>query len=149
MKISRTTKKRPVQVKPPQDKHSEMIHCKVTPRESLEIIMTAKKCGMTVSGYVRARALGYQPVARLTTEEKDLITKLSQCRSDAANLINAINGLSTDEKLKLFHTYPLMFEWYCEVKPITDAVSEFIREVKNLKMLRPRTTNKDRKETSL
>jgi hypothetical protein len=43
----------------------------------------------------------------------------------------------------------LMEKWYNEVVPIADAVSEFIREVRNMKMLRPRTTNDDKKEDKL
>ena len=147
--ISNENKKRSIRRKAPQDKHSEMVHCKVTPKESLEISMTAKKCGLTVSSFLRARALGYEPVSRLTVEERDLITKLSQCRADIANFTNAINGLTSEEKIKLFHNRMLMEKWYNEVVPIADAVSEFIREVRNMKMLRPRTTNDDKKEDKL
>lgn len=147
--ISNENKKRSIRRKAPQDKHSEMVHCKVTPKESLEISMTAKKCGLTVSSFLRARALGYEPVSRLTVEERDLITKLSQCRADIANFTNAINGLISEEKIKLFHNRMLMEKWYNEVVPIADAVSEYIRDVRNMKMLRPRTSNNDGKEVSL
>lgn len=147
--ISNENKKRSIRRKAPQDKHSEMVHCKVTPKESLEISMTAKKCGLTVSSFLRARALGYEPVSRLTVEERDLITKLSQCRADIANFTNAINGLTSEEKIKLFHNRMLMEKWYNEVVPIADAVSEYIRDVRNIKMLRPRTSNNDGKEVSL
>jgi hypothetical protein len=142
-------KKRSVRCKAPQDKCSELVHCKVTPKESLEISITAKKCGLSVSSFLRARALGYEPVARLTEVERSLITKLSQCRADIANFTNAINGLTSEEKIKLFHNRMLMEKWYNEVVPIADAVSEFIREVRNMKMLRPRTTNDDKKEDTL
>lgn len=125
----------------PKDKRSEVVHFKVNPRENLDIYTTSKKCGMTVSEYVRSRALGYEPIARMTTHEKDLITKLAQTRSDIANFINAINGLTSEEKQKLFHNRMLMEKWYNEVKPISDAVSEFIRNIRNMKMHRPRTAN--------
>lgn len=147
--ISNENKKRSIRRKAPQDKHSEMVHCKVTPKESLEISMTAKKCGLTVSSFLRARALDYEPVSRLTVEERDLITKLSQCRADIANFTNAINGLTSEEKIKLFHNRMSMEKWYNEVVPIADAVSEYIRDVRNMKMLRPRTSNNDGKEVSL
>ncbi|QVJ79658.1 MULTISPECIES: hypothetical protein [Prevotellaceae] len=130
----------------PKDKRSEVVHFKVNPRENHEIYTTAKKCGMTVSEYVRSRALGYEPIARMATDEKDLITKLAQTRSDIANFINAINGLTSEEKRKLFRNRQLMEKWYSEVKPISDAVSEFIRDIRNKKMLRPRTTNNTEKE---
>lgn len=133
----------------PKNKRSELVHFKVSEHEDLGIKMTAKKCGMTVSSYVRARALGYEPIARMTTEEKDLITKLAQCRSDIANFINAINGLTTEEKRRLFRTPMLMEKWISEVKPIADAVSEFIREIRNRRMLRSRTTNEEEKEAAL
>ena len=139
-------KKSPRKALAPKDKRSEVVHFKVNPREYLDIYTTAKKCGMTVSAFVRARALGYEPVARLTAEEKDLITKLAQVRADNSNLLNAISGLTSEEKCKLFHNRELMYKWYCTVRPITDAVSEFIRKVTNMKMLRPRTTNETGKE---
>ena len=132
----------------PKDKRSEVVHFKVSTRENLDISMTAKRCGMTVSSYVRARALAYKPVALMTTGEKDLITKLAQCRSDIANFINAINGLSSEEKRKMFRTPTLMEKWISEVKPIADAVSEFIREVRNRKFLRSRTTNEEGREVA-
>lgn len=133
----------------PKNKRSEVVHFKVSEHEDLGIRMTAEKCGMTVSSYVRARALGYEPIARMTTEEKDLITKLSQCRSDIANFINAINGLTAEEKRRLFRTPMLMEKWISEVKPIADAVSGFIREIRNRRMLRSRTTNEEEKEAAL
>ena len=138
--------KKPRKTLDTKDKRSEVVHFKANPREYLDIYTTAKMCGMTVSEYVRSRALGYEPIARMTTDEKDLITKLAQTRSDIANFINAINGLTSEEKRKLFHNRQLMEKWYSEVKPISDAVSEFIRDIRNKKMLRPRTTNNTEKE---
>ena len=133
----------------PKDKRSEVVHFKVNPREYLDIYTTAQKCGMTVSEYVRSRAVGYEPIARLTTEEKDLITKLAQVRADNSNLLNAISGLTSEEKCKLFHNRELMYKWYSTVRPITDAVSEFIRKVTNMKMLRTRTANETEKEVTV
>lgn len=148
MKNNTDNTNNPQRVMDPKDKRSEVVHFKVSARENLDISMTAKRCGMTVSSYVRARALGYEPVARMATDEKDLITKLAQCRSDIANFINAINGLSSEEKRRLFRTPMLMEKWISEVKPIADAVSEFIREVRNRKMLRSRTTNEEGREVA-
>ena len=148
MKNNTSNKKSPQRVIDPKDKRSKVVHFKVSARENLDISMTAKRCGMTVSSYVRARVLGYEPVSRMTTGEKELITKLAQCRSDIANFINAINGLSSEEKRRLFRTPMLMKEWISEVKPIADAVSEFIREIRNKKMLRSRTANEEGKEVN-
>lgn len=146
MKNNSGNKKDPQRVMDPKDKRSEVVHFKVSARENLDISMTAKRCGMTVSSYVRARVLGYEPVARMTTEERDLITKLAQCRSDIANFINAINGLSSEEKRRLFRTPMLMEKWISEVKPIADAVSDFIREIRNRKMRCSRTAKKEGRE---
>ena len=63
-----------------------------------------------------------------------------------ANFINAINGLSSEEKRRMFRSTMLMEKWISEVKPIADAVSEFIREIRNRKMLRSRTANKEGRE---
>lgn len=140
--------KSPRQLMDPKDKRTEVVHFKVNARENLDIYTSARKCGMTVSEFLRSRALGYQPIARMTVEEKNLITQLGQVRSDTANFINAINGLTTEEKLKLFHNRQMMERWYNEVRPIADATSEFIRNIRNMKMRRPRTANNDGKEAS-
>lgn len=147
--MSNVNKKRPVQIKALQDKRIEQVHCKVTPRERLEICISAKLCAMTLSSFLRARALGYQPIARLSVEERELITELSKCRSDIANFTNAINGLTSEEKIKLFHNRMLMEKWYNEVVPIADAVSDFIRDVRNMKRVCPRTTNDEGKGDAL
>ena len=141
MIAKKMSQNRSAQIKDPQDKRSEILHFKTTPCESVEISLIAKKCGMTISSFLRARALGYEPLARLTSEEKDLITKLAQVRSDVANYCNAISGLTSEEKTKLFRNRQLMEKWYNEVVPIAQAVSEFIRDIRNLRMLHPRTTN--------
>ena len=143
-----SSKKSPKRTKDPKDKRSEEVHVKVTPREYLDIYMNAKKCGMTVSSFVRAMTLGYRPVARLTSEEKSLITKLAQVRADNSKLLNAISGLTAEEKRKLFHNRYLLYKWYCSVRPITEALSEFIRYVTNKKMLRPRTAKEEGKEVA-
>ena len=134
-------KKSSTQKKEQEDKRSVVLHFKATPSETTAIRVSADKCGMTISSYLRSRALDYEPPARLSVEEKSLIVKLAQCRADIANFINAINGLNSEEKRRLFHNRDLMYRWHSEVKPITDAVSEFIREIRNMRPKKSRTTN--------
>lgn len=141
-----TIQKRSSRIKNPEDKRTEYVHYKANPAEKGRITMNAHKCGMSVSEYSRLRSLDYEPYCRLSQEEKDLIMKLAQCRADIANFINAINGLSAAEKVKLFGNREMMFKWYCEVKPITDAVSEFINEIKNRKVRPKGTTSEMGKE---
>lgn len=142
-------KNSPTQKKELEDKRSVVLHFKATPSEATGIREAADKCGMTISSYLRSRALGYEPPARLSVEEKGLIVKLAQCRADIANFINAINGLNSEEKRRLFHNRDLMYRWYSEVKPIADAVSEFIREIRNMRPKKSRTTNQEEKEVRL
>lgn len=63
-------------------KRTVFIGAKVTPRQKEEIQARAQQCGMTVSNYLLARAYGYTPRARLTSEEAALLQELDGCRSD-------------------------------------------------------------------
>ncbi len=143
------SKNSPSQMKNQEDKRSVVLHFKVTPSEATNIRLSVHKSGTTISSYLRSRALDYEPPARLSVEEKGLIVKLSQCRADIANFINAINGLNSEEKRRLFHNRDLMYRWYNEVKQIADAVSEFIREIRNMRPKKSRTTNQEEKEVEL
>ena len=77
-------------------------------------------------------------------ENLDLYTSAKKC----GMTVSEFDGLTSEEKRKLFHNRQLMEKWYNEVRPIADAVSEFIRSIRNMKMLHPRTVSNYRKEAS-
>ena len=85
---------------------------------------------MTVSDYLLARAYGYTPRARLTRKEAALLQELDGCRSDLVKYTSALQGMSTSQRLTLFNQIPFMAGWFHKLRPITEAVSDFLTAVR-------------------
>lgn len=111
-------------------KRTVFIGAKVTPRQKEEIQTRAQQCGMTVSNYLLARAYGYTPRARLTREEAALLQELDGCRSDLVRYTSALQGMSTSQRLTLFNQGPFMAGWFHKLRPIAEAVSDFLTTVR-------------------
>lgn len=111
------------------DKRSTVISLKTTSYEKEQIALTAKRCGMTVSDFLRARALGYKPLARLTKEECEKLSQLSYSRVDIINFANVLSAISEDEKLPLFHNEYFMQDWYNRTQKVIDGVIEYLKFV--------------------
>ena len=111
-------------------KRTVFIGAKVTPRQKEEIQARAQQCGMTVSDYLLARAYGYTPRTRLTREEAALLQELNGCRSDLVRYTSALQGMSTSQRLTLFNQVPFMAGWLHKLRPIAEAVSDFLTAVR-------------------
>ena len=71
------------------------INLRVTEKEKIRIKNKADKCGLTISEYLRKRALGYSPKALLPESFYEFSTKLS-------NLYEQLNkGYSTELEDKI------------------------------------------------
>lgn len=111
-------------------KRTVFIGAKVMPRQKEEIQARAQQCSMTVSNYLLARAYGYTPRARLTREEATLLQELDGCRSDLVRYTSALQGMSTSQRLTLFNQVPFMAGWFHKLRPIAEAVSDFLTAVR-------------------
>lgn len=120
---------------------------KITASERRHIHETARQCGLTPSEYIRQRAIGYEPPSALTPEETALLHNLDGCRVDIVNYANALAGMQREQRMAMFNRVPFMLEWYRQIIPVTNAVSEFVnavigdgriqkRTIANLKKLR-------------
>ena len=126
----------------PEAVRSCTVTTKMTAPERQKIRDTAAGCGMTMSDYMRHRALGYEPPSALTAGESALLRNLDGCRVDILNFANALAGMGHDERIRLFQKVSFMLDWYRQVVPITNAVTEFINVVTSSGRIRIRTTNK-------
>ena len=74
-------------------KRSVGINIRVTVTEKKKVTMLAKKCGLSLSEYLRQRALGYEPGGHPPTEVFDVLDKLDeiaeQCSAQTGAAINA------------------------------------------------------------
>ena len=129
---------------PPEAVRSCTVTTKMTAAERRKIHEMAGGCGLTPSDYMRHRALGYEPPSALTTEEKALLRNLDGCRLDILNFANALAGMGHDERIRLFQKVSFMLDWYKQVVPITNAVTEFINVVTSSGRIRIRTTRKNK-----
>lgn len=111
-------------------KRTVFIGAKVTPQQKEEIQARARQCGMTVSDSLLARAYGYTPRARLTRKEAILLQELDGCRSDLVRYTSALQGMSTSQRLTLFNQVPFMAGWFHKLRPIAEAVSNFLTAVR-------------------
>ena len=57
-------------------KRSVGINVRVTVTEKKKVTMLARKCGLSLSEYLRQRALGYEPSGHPPTEVFDVLDKL-------------------------------------------------------------------------
>ena len=59
-------------------KRSVRINVRVTVTEKKRVTMLAKKCGLSLSEYLRQRALGYEPGEHPPTEVFDVLDKIDE-----------------------------------------------------------------------
>ena len=71
------------------------IFVRVTPQEKIKIEQTAEKCGLSLSEYLRKRALGYSPKAVMPDAFYDFHAKLCEL----CNAIDGKFGNDVEEKL--------------------------------------------------
>ena len=108
------------------------IGAKVTPTQKEYIKSQAEQCGMTVSDYLLAHAYNYQPKARLTKEEVDLLQNLDNCRSDLVKYTSALHGMSTKQRMAMFNQIPFMVGWLKELGNMAENVCQFLNAIKEL-----------------
>ena len=69
------------------------INIRVTVTEKKKVTMLAKKCGLSLSEYLRQRALGYEPGGHPSKEVFDMLDKLDdiaeRCSAREGAAINA------------------------------------------------------------
>lgn len=90
---------------------SKTIAVRVSPAQEQRLNELAMGCGMSRSSYMLARSYNYKPKARLTSEDRKLLETLVGVRTDVQNYSNAMQALSREERINLFHNYPFMLKW--------------------------------------
>lgn len=132
--------------KKPVIRRDKVVVTKVTEQELKQIKETAEQCGMTRSDFIRARALGYKPRQRLSDKELDGLRQLAACRTDMVNFANALQGLTDNEKIRLFRHEATMLDWYEKVAHVTNHVTDFLQSTQTANSYPAGTTNEEIKE---
>jgi len=134
---------------PPENRRTEYVGAKVTPGQKQRIRRLAEKCGMTVSSYMLARALGYRPKARLTARQEAVMETLIGCRGDLVNYTSALRGMNPEKRRKMFGSYPFMLEWLKELGRLAERVTGVLDKVRADNRLPDGTRNDEDREDEL
>lgn len=115
---------------PQDDRRTEYIGAKVTAEQKKHIRHLADKCGMTVSGYLLARAFNYRPRARLTERQTAVMETLAGCRSDLVNYTSALRGMNPEKRRQMFGNYPFMLGWLKELGKLAERITGVLDRVR-------------------
>ena len=77
-------------------KRSVGINIRVTVTEKQKVTMLARKCGLSLSEYLRQRALGYEPGGHPPTEVFDVLDKLDEIAENCSAREGAAINAQTD-----------------------------------------------------
>lgn len=77
-------------------KRSVGINVRVSVTEKKKVTMLAKKCGLSLSEYLRQRALGYEPGGHPPKEVFDVLDKLDEIAESCSMRDNAAISAHTD-----------------------------------------------------
>lgn len=131
---------------PSGDRRTEYIGAKVTAEQKRHIRRMADKCGMTVSGYLLARAFGYRPKSRLTARQEAIMETLVGCRSDLVNYTSALRGMSPEKRRQMFGNYPFMLGWLKELGKLAERITDVLDKARLSNRLPDGTRNDEEEE---
>ena len=77
-------------------KRSVGINVRVTVTEKKKVTMLARKCGLSLSEYLRQRALGYEPGGHPPKEVFDVLNKLDEIAESCSMRDGASISVHTD-----------------------------------------------------
>ena len=77
-------------------KRSVGINIRVTVTEKKKVTMLARKCGLSLSEYLRQRALGYEPGGHPPKEVFDILDKLNEIAENCSAREGAAINAQTD-----------------------------------------------------
>ena len=77
-------------------KRSVGINIRVTVTEKKKVTMLARKCGLSLSEYLRQRALGYEPGGHPPKEVFDVLDKIDEMAESCSMRDNAAISAHTD-----------------------------------------------------
>ena len=83
-------------------KRSVGINVRVSVTEKRKMTLIAKRCGLSLSEYLRQRALGYEPGGHPPTEVFDVLDRLDEIAESCSPATAAEIGACTDHLRDMF-----------------------------------------------
>ena len=78
-------------------RRTKRLDSRATPDEYNTVKENAKKCGLTISDYMRKCALGHKPKLHLTEREIEAYCSLADARGDLVHIRSALKGKSQEQ----------------------------------------------------
>ncbi|MCC8037137.1 MAG: hypothetical protein LIP02_03240 [Bacteroidales bacterium] len=114
----------------PREVRKSCLKVYVNVDQRAKIEADADRCGLTVSTYLVALGMGYEPKSRLTETERDLLDNLSHARDDIERFASAMNGMSQSKRKQMFDSVQFMLKWFQALKPLSQALFKFITRIR-------------------
>lgn len=112
---------------------------KVTDYQKALIKIKAQQCNTTVSTYLLACGLGYEPKARLSPREVELLTPLYGLRSDIVRFFAKLDSLNAYDRGRFLQSIPNIAQWLNLLADCCNKLSPYLDELKENAVKLPRT----------
>jgi len=71
----------------------------------------------------------YEPKARLTDEQTQMLSELISARSDVINYSNALHAMPQEERKRFFRQYSFMLKWLQALSVMEQRITLFLDKV--------------------
>ncbi len=119
-------------IKPKAAPRGHKIDYRVNDEEYAVTQANAEACGLTVSDYCRKVNIGYKPKCHLTEREIEAYKSLTDARGDIIKLMNALKGLSSEQRLEVFRgDVEFMRKWVDAVTVVLTQWDTIVEDMRN------------------
>ena len=111
-------------------RRTKRLDSRATPDEYNTVKENAKKCGLTISDYMRKCALGHKPKLHLTEREIEAYCSLADARGDLIHIRSALKGKSQEQIKHYFNNERFMRSW---IDAVTNIILQWDKIVEEMK----------------
>ena len=111
-------------------RRTKRLDSRATPDEYNTVKENAKKCGLTISDYMRKCALGHKPKLHLTEREIEAYCSLADARGDLVHIRSALKGKSQEQIKHYFNNERFMRSW---IDAVTNIILQWDKIVEEMK----------------
>ena len=111
-------------------RRTKRLDSRATPDEYNMVKENAKKCGLTISDYMRKCALGHKPKLHLTEREIEAYCSLADARGDLVHIRSALKGKSQEQIKHYFNNERFMRSW---IDAVTNIILQWDKIVEEMK----------------
>ena len=111
-------------------RRTKRLDSRATPEEYNTVKESAKRCGLTISDYMRKCALGHKPKLHLTEREIGAYCSLADARGDLVHIRSALKGKSQEQIKHYFNNERFMRSW---IDAVTNIILQWDKIIEDMK----------------